>query len=134
MTPRTRDRGSAGVEAALAVTALLAVAMFTVGALRVTNTSGDVGSAARAGARAAAGAREADARAVGEAVVRQALADRGPACGAPSVDVVRTDEIVTVTVTCPVDLDDVRLGGFAGGRTVTASATERVDPLRGGAG
>ena len=54
MTAVSRDRGSAGVEAAFAVVALLAVGFFVVGALRVTGSSSDVDSAAHAGARAAA--------------------------------------------------------------------------------
>ncbi len=142
MSAHPRDRGSAGVEAALAVTALLLVAWFTVGALRVTTTSGDVGAAARAAARAAATSRSGDAVGVARSVVDQTLADRGVACaGQPGVDLtqglligsggapVRT---MTVTVTCTVSLGDVGLAGFDPSRAVSATATEMVDPVRGG--
>lgn len=130
----TRDRGSAGVEVALAVTALLLVAFFIVGALRVTNSGGDVQSAARAGARAAATARTpAQARTIATEVVTTALSGRGVACsGGPQVSVSRDAELATVTVTCVVGLDDVSPAGFSRSRTVSASASERVDPLRGG--
>lgn len=138
-----RDRGSAGVEAALAVTALLLVTWFTVGALRITNSGGDVGAAARAGARAAATARAGAEDSIAAAVVSAALADRGVACaGGPAVTVtpgitgsattpVRT---MTVSVSCQVELGDVAPAFAQPSRTVSASATELVDPLRGGRG
>ena len=129
-----RDRGSAGVEAALAVTALLGVALFTVGALRVTTTSGDVGSAARAGARAEASARADQRGSLAEPVVDAALAERGVACSDLDVDVDPSPEVVTVTVTCTVVLGDVGPGGFSSNRTVSASATEAIDAVRGGDG
>lgn len=135
MTALSRDRGTAGVEVAIAVTALLMVAMFTVGALRVTNSGGDVASAARSGARAAATARTpAGGEAAARQVVTDALASRGVACvGGPTVDTTRDSSgVATVTVTCIVGLGDVSLAGFASSKTVTRSASERVDPLRGG--
>lgn len=144
MTPPVRDRGSAGVEAALAVTSLLLVAWFTVGALRVTTTSGDVGAAARAGARAAAAARSGFEHAAGENIAAQALADRGVACvGGADVSVIEgvtqvgaADPVrtMTVTVACTVGLGDVTPAGFQPSRAVSATATEMVDPLRGGTG
>ncbi|HWL44325.1 MAG TPA: hypothetical protein VNQ73_15395 [Ilumatobacter sp.] len=128
----------------MAVTALLAVTWFTVGALRVTNSGGDVVSAARAGARAAATARSGSEHSAAHAVAAAALADRGVACaGGPAVTVtpgvtsaggtepVRT---MTVSVTCAVQLDDVALAFRSPSRIVSASATELVDPLRGGQG
>lgn len=129
-----RDRGAAGVEAALAVTALLSVALFTIGALRITNASADVSAAARAGARAAATARAGERTAAAAPVVAGALADRGVACLGLDVAVAPTPELVTVTVTCTVGLGDVGPGGFRADRTVTGRATERIDPLRGGDG
>ena len=132
----SRDTGSAGIEAAIAVTAFIGVALFTVGALRVTTANGDVGSAARAGARAAATARADERQAAVDAVVDAALAAGGVACqGRPEVDIAPVDAVVTVTVTCTVSLDDVgALGGFSGSRTVSASATELIDEYRGGDG
>ena len=52
--PTSRDQGSAGVEAAIAVTSLMMVGFFIIGALRVTNTGGDVDAVARSATRAAA--------------------------------------------------------------------------------
>lgn len=136
---QARDRGSAGVEGAFAAAALLGVGLFMIGALRVTTAVGDVGAAARAGARAAATVRDGDGLAAARSVVARSLADRGRACvDEPAVQLIEGEGVVTVTVACVVALDDVGLGGFApaGGagapRTVSASATEMVDRIRGG--
>lgn len=139
-----RDRGAAGVEAALAVTAILAVTWFLVGALRITTSGGDVGAAARAAARAAATARRGSEQSAALSVATAALADRGVACaGGPAVAVTPgfTDaggaqpaRTMTVSVSCSVQLDDVTLAFSAPTRVVSASATEFVDPIRGGGG
>jgi len=130
------DAGSAGVETALAVLALISMTFFLVGALRITNTSGDVSSAARAGARAAASAGDlASARSEANRVVTAMLSSRGVACsGGPSVSVNgggTAASTVTVSVACTVNLGDVVLGGFPGSRSVDAEATEYTDTLRG---
>lgn len=131
-----RDRGSAGVEASLAVTALLATGMFVIGGLRITNTSGDVQAAARAAARAAAGEYSPDAAAsAASAVAAGALAERGMACADLGVDVrgdLSAGSVVVVTVTCTVELGDVVLAGFPGATTVNGEAVEYVDVARGG--
>jgi Flp pilus assembly protein TadG len=136
MTAAGRDRGSAGVEAALAVVALLAVGFFVVGALRVTGSSSDVDSAAHAGARAAAAAYEpAVAQASASAVVRQVLSDRGVACQDLTVSVsgdLAAGSVVVVDVSCTVRLDDAALAGFPGAKTVTGRGVEQVDVIRGG--
>ena len=130
------DDGSAGIEAAFAVMALLLVAFFIIGALRVIGSSGDAAAAARAGARAAAG--EYDTGAANDAantVVAQMLADRGVACEGLSVSVggdLIPGGIVTVDVTCTVSLADVVLAGFPGSQTVTGRGVEQVDVVRGG--
>jgi Flp pilus assembly protein TadG len=134
---QVRDAGTAGVEVAFSVTALLLVAFFIVGALRITNSGNDVEAAARAGARAAATARTAvEGQTAAQTVVSSALADRGVACaGGPQVAVSRSAAgLATVTVTCTVELGDVSPAGFNAARSVTATASERVDPLRGGQG
>jgi Flp pilus assembly protein TadG len=134
MLGERRDKGTAGVEVAISVTSLLLVAFFVIGALRITNTAGDVEAAARAGARAAATARTSvGAEAAARTVVLSALADRGVACsGGPLVSVNRdASGVATVTVQCVVELEDVSPAGFST-RTLSASASERVDPLRGG--
>ncbi len=131
------EDGTAGVEAALAVVALLAVMFFVIGALRVTNSGGDVSAAARAAARAAAAERTIGAAAdAAERAAASALAGRGVACaGGPAVAVAGSVEpggTVTVTVSCVVDVSDAALGGFGGSRTVTGRGVEYVDSVRGG--
>ena len=137
MIRRERDEGSASVEAAIAVVALLAMAFFIIGALRVIGTGSDVESAARAGARAAAAEYQyAAAGAAASRVVSSALADRGVACVNLAVTVsgdLSPGSIVAVDVTCTVDLGDVVLAGFPGSRTVSGHGVEYVDAVRGGA-
>jgi len=133
---RRDDAGSAGVETALAVIALLSMTFFVVGGLRITTANGDVSAAARAGARAAASAGDAaTAQADARAVVNRMLSSRGVACaGGPSVAVDGGGEAsvtVTVTVRCTVSLGDVVLGGFPGSRSVEAEAVEYTDTIRG---
>lgn len=129
------DRGTAGVEAAIAVVALLLVMWFVVGALRVTNTGGDVDAAARAGARAAAAAYDhGRASAAAGSVVSAMLANRGVACQQLSVGVsgnLGPGGVVAVDVSCTVDLSDVMLAGF-GSRTMSGRGVEHVDVVRGG--
>lgn len=138
MNPNTeplRDEGSAGIETAFAVTGLLLVLFFVVGGLRIVNTNGDVSAAARAGARAAATARTSgQAASDATAVVDTMLAGRGVACsGGPGVAVSGAGVpggVVTVTVSCTVDLSDVVVVGFPGSRGVSVSAVEYVDATR----
>lgn len=132
-----RDLGSASVEAAIAVVALLAMAFFVIGALRVVGTGSDVESAARAGARAAAAEYQHEsASAAASRVVSTALADRGVACVDLTVSVsgdLSPGSIVAVDVACTVELRDVVLAGFPGSRTVAGHGVEYVDAVRGGA-
>lgn len=128
------DEGSAGVEAAVAVTVLLLVGFFVIGALRVVGTGSDVKAAARSGARAAAASYGADQASASE-VVANVLADRGVACQRLSVQVSggqSAGEVVTVDVTCVVALADAVIAGFPGARTVTGRGVEQVDVVRGG--
>lgn len=138
MNPATQDDGdvgSAGIEAVFAVTALLLVLFFVVGAMRIVNSNGDVAAAARAGARAAATARTSgQASSDAATVVANMLTGRGVACdGGPAVSVSGAGvpgNAVTVTVTCIVSLGDVVIVGFPGNRSVTVSAVEYVDTTR----
>ena len=130
------DDGSAGVDAALAVVALLAGMFFIVGALRVTNSGNDVDAAARSAARAAAAERTPGAaQAAASSVASAMLSDRGVACEDLSVAVggsLAAGGVVTVSVSCMVGLSDAALGGFQGSRTVTGQGVEAVDGVRGG--
>lgn len=137
MTGHANDRGTASVEAAIAVVALLSMAFFVVGALRIVGTGSDVDAAARAGARAAASQYgTALAHEVATQVVSGALADRGVACTDLTVSVsgdLTPGSVVSVDVSCTVGLDDVVLAGFPGSRTVSGRGVEWVDTVRGGA-
>jgi hypothetical protein len=66
------------------------------------------------------------------------LASRGVACaGGPGVAVsgeLSAGGVISVSVTCTVSLADVGLAGFPGSRTVSGSAVEYVDSVRGGGG
>lgn len=134
--PTGRDQGSAGVEAAIAVTSLMMVGFFIVGALRVTNTAGDVDAAARSATRAAAAEYDdASAFQAAQAVAASELADRGVACEQLNVQVGGTlaaGGVITVDVTCVVSLADVVLAGFPGNKTVSGRGVEQVDVVRGG--
>ena len=134
--PTGRDQGSAGVEAAIAVTSLMMVGFFIVGALRVTNTGGDVDAAARSATRAAAAEYDdGSAFQAAQAVAASELADRGVACEQLNVRVGGTlaaGGVITVDVTCVVSLADVVLAGFPGNKTVSGRGVEQVDVVRGG--
>ena len=138
MTVRRRAHdGEAGdITAAIAVTALLFLAFFAIGALRIVGTGGDVDAAARAAARAAsATGNAAAAEAAASSVAGETLAHRGVACQGLTVAVggdLAAGGIVTVEVTCVVSLADVVLVGFPGTRTLTGHGIEQVDQLRGG--
>jgi Flp pilus assembly protein TadG len=128
------DAGFAAAELPIAVTALILVMLLMIGGLRITNTRSDVQSAAHAGARAAAGERSMGAaNAAASRVVNASLAARGVACASPSTSTSGnlSGGTVTVTVTCNVSLADVSLAGFGGSTTITATASERSDELRG---
>lgn len=131
-----RDAGAAGVDAAMAVTAVLAMGMLVVGGLRITNADGDVQAAARSAARAAAAEYQpAAAEAVATQVASAALADRGQSCRQLDVEVqgdLSAGSVVTVTITCTVGLGDVVLAGFPGSTAVSGEAVEYVDLARGG--
>lgn len=133
---RARERGSGGVELAVAFGSVLLVLFFVVGALRVSTTRGDVSAAARAAARAASQTYSApEAHAEATAVAEDVLAGRGVACRGLDVTLGRDHRpgaIVIVTVTCTVDLGDVVLVGFPGTDTVRATAAEMSDVVRGG--
>lgn len=135
-SPRCRgDRGSAEIELPIAVMGLILVLLLIVGGLRISNMNGDVQSAAHAGARAAAAERDmGSAQVAAQRVVSAALAESGAGCPSPDVSVSGdlSGGLVTVRVTCTVSLADVAMAGFPGSRTVSVSAVELTDQLRGG--
>ena len=128
------ERGSAGIEASIAVTSLLLVLWFVVGGLRITNTGGDVKAAARAAARAAVVEySDGAATAAANRVAADVLANRGVACQAMNVAVgtLVRGQPLTVTVSCVVSLADVGRVGFPGTRTLVGTAVDFVDRIRG---
>lgn len=136
------ERGDSGpLETVILVPVLLALVALVVAAGRTTTADTDVEFAAQVGARAAAQANTAGAAtARAEQVVAATLADSGLACSSHSVSVdagdLRPGGRVSVTVSCTVSLDDVADFKLAvGSRTMTATASEVIDRIRGeGAG
>jgi hypothetical protein len=120
----------------VAVTALLLVGFFIVGALRLVGSGGDVDAAARAAARAAAASYDIGAAsATASKVAGDVLAGRGVACQHLGVAVggdIAAGGVVTVAVTCTVSLADLVVAGFPGSRTLTGRGVEQVDVVRGG--
>jgi len=135
-TDRLRgDRGAAAIELPIAVAGLVLVFLLRIGGLRIANMNGYVQSAAHAGARAAARERTLGAaQATAQTVVASSLAQSGVGCGSPAVSVSGDPNggTVRVSVTCVVSLSDVTAAGFPVSRTVTATAVEVTDQLRGG--
>jgi Flp pilus assembly protein TadG len=130
-------RGDAGpLELVILVPVVLLVFGLVVAFSRTTTATQHVAHAAAVGARAAASAQTAGgAAALATDVVADALAQVGMSCDPPAVVGTFTPGgSVTVTVSCTVDLGDVTaFGAIPGSRTLTESATEVVDRVRGGA-
>ncbi len=131
----SNEQGSAGVEVGFAISALMLMLFLTVGGMRISSVNGEVNAAARAGARAASQSYDpAQGRQAANAVVADALADRGVAC----IDLTVTTTgnwdhggRVSVDVACTVDLSDVVLAGFPGTRIATGTGAEVIDTIRG---
>jgi TadE-like protein len=140
-TPAGRFHGqradSGPLEAVILVPVLFAVFALAMAFGRTTSAAGDVSHAARAGARAAARAQTlGGATEAAVEVVAESLGESGLACARQStvVDgVLAPGGVISVTVTCVVDLSDVvGLGPIPGARTLSATASEAVDAVRGG--
>lgn len=132
------DRGDSGpLEVVILVPVLLALVGLVVAFGRTTTADSDVEFAARVGARAAALSNTPAAAATrATAVVERTLADSGLSCSSHTVTVdasdLRPGGRVRVTVTCRAELSDVsHLQLAIGSRTMTATATEVVDRVRG---
>jgi Flp pilus assembly protein TadG len=132
---RRRDEsGSAAVETVLIVPVLVALLMFAVFGGRLATAKNHVVSAAQDAARAASlrddpAAATADATATAES----SLAAAGISCSSRDVTVDANLEpggLVTVRVRCTTPLSDLALLGLPGSRTLSATATERVDTYR----
>lgn len=138
---RRRVRGDAGdagpLEAVILMPVLLALFALVIAFGRATTADTDVAHAARVGARAAAAAQSmGGAVARAQVVVAESLSDSGLACAQRRVGVggsLQPGGRVTVSVTCVASMAD--LSGFGivpGARTLSATATEVIDVIRGG--
>ena len=134
------DTGDAGpLEAVILMPALLLMFALVLAFGRAATADTDVEHAARVGARAAATAQSmGGAQQRAHVVVSESLADSGLACITRQVGVggsLQPGGRVSVTVTCVASMAD--LSGFGlvpGDRTLTATASEVVDRIRGGGG
>ena len=137
MTARSRtERGSASMELVLITPAVLVLLLFVVAGGRLVLARERVDAAARDAARAGTIARSAPSAQVdARRAADSRLADAGVTCRTLDVIVDVTDfrpgGTVTTTITCTVDLADLTLLGVPGTRTITSTAVETVDTLRG---
>lgn len=136
MTATRDQRGGASLELVLLVPVLLLLLLLVVNGGRLVQARGDVDAMARDAARAASVARspsEATARA--EAMVRERVGEGGVQCREPAVTTdtaaFRPGGVVSVAVTCHVDLAAVSALGIASSHALGAHATEVVDDRRG---
>lgn len=125
------DRGSASVELVILapLIGILLLAVVVVGRVQVARA--DVEGAARSAARELAIARDPQA-AIGavESGLGATLDLGSPSCRTMSFTPAITDEWVTVTVGCVVDLDDAAVLPVPGSMTVVGTATEVIDVHR----
>lgn len=137
---RTGERGSATLEAAVIVPALLVLLGLVVVGGRLVLARGSVQAAARQAARAASLARSpAVATVTAEQVATQTLDSAGLACTPARVRVdtagfaapLGVPAVVAVSVSCRVLLADVAAPGTPGARELTARFTSPLDPYRG---
>lgn len=134
---RIDDGGSVAAETAIVIPALVAVLVFgAVLIARGVDARLRIDDAAHQAARAASLTRSAGAAtSAATQTADRALSHARGACPTPAVDVdtsgFRPGGVVTVTVTCRVDLSQAALLGVPATRTVTASASSPIDTWRG---
>lgn len=137
--PRTRERGSASIEAVIGVSAFVLLGSLVIAGGRVAIAQASVESAASEAARSASIARtqaEADVTAASGAAA--SLANQDLRCTSSSVSVdtsgfaspVGTPATVAATVSCAVDVSDVALPGVPGSITITRTMTSPIDTYR----
>ncbi|MER6273934.1 TadE family protein [Streptomyces sp900105755] len=133
-----RDEGSAAVEAAIVLPALIMFLCMALAGGRIVTSGAKIDAAAEDAAREASIHRTAAAaQGAAQAAATESLDDQGIKCASTSVSVntgglsVPVGQVgtVTVTVTCTVNLSEL-LPGMPGARTLTAKATSVVDQYR----
>jgi Flp pilus assembly protein TadG len=136
--PQSRDRGSAAAELVLVTPFLFLLLLFAVAAGRLVQGKLDVDSAAQQAARAASEARTpAAASAQAQQVAQAALAGQSVTCDpaviTPDLGDFTPGGVVTVQVSCTVQLSGLSLLHIPGSETITASASSPIDVYRGSA-
>lgn len=133
------ERGSVGVEAAIAGPAMIVLMAVMIFAGRMMMTSGAVEQAAVDAARAASLERTAAAASsTAESMAEQTLMAQGLNCTSANVHVDTSGfksspgqaANVTATVTCVLDLSDLTIPGIPGSKTITADAVSPLDVYR----
>jgi Flp pilus assembly protein TadG len=134
-----RERGSASIEAAIAVPAFALFVGLVIFGGRTTVAHQAVESAAVDAARSASLARTSDtAETAATTAATSSLANQDVDCVKVTVDVdihafnarVGQNATVHVTVNCLLDLADLALPGVPGKRTVQAKASSSLDTWR----
>lgn len=143
MTPAMRgdrERGSAVIEAVIAIPAFVLFVVVIIAAGRVAMAHQSVEAAAAESARSASLARTAgEAQAKATAAGAQTLVNQGLQCVSTTVTVdtsgfavpVGSPAQVSATVTCAVDLGDLTMTGLPGTITVDVTVGSPLDTYRG---
>lgn len=140
MTSKRNERGSAALEAVIAIPAFLLFVALVIAAGRIAMARQGVQAAAAEASRQASIARTAgEALAKAQAGGQQTLADQGLQCVHVTVDLdtsgfavpVGTPASVSATVTCQVDLSGVAIPGLPGSLTIESTVYSPLDTFRG---
>lgn len=139
MNVRRNERGSASIEAAIAVPAFALFVGLIIFGGRTATAHQAVESAAADAARSASILRsESPAKSAAEQAARANLTSQGLNCVRIDVDVdthefdraVGEPALVEVTVACLLDLSDLAVPGVPGTRTISATMTSPIDTWR----
>lgn len=139
MNVRRDERGSASIEAAIAVPAFALFVGLIIFGGRTATAHQAVESAAADAARSASILRaESQAKSAAEQAARANLTSQGLNCVRIDVDVdthefdraVGEPALVEVTVACLLDLSDLAVPGVPGTRTISATMTSPIDTWR----
>lgn len=134
-----RERGSATIEAVIAVPAFALFVGLIIFAGRVTVAQQAVEAAANDAARSASISRtQGEAQRTAASSASSTLANQGLRCLSRTVQVdtsgfaspAGTPAQVTATVTCQVNLSDLSVPGVPGTKTVTATMVSAIDTYR----
>ncbi|MFF3350703.1 TadE family protein [Streptomyces sp. NPDC002779] len=133
------DQGSAAIEAAIVLPALLMFLCMAIAGGRIVISGAKIDAAAEDAAREASIHRTvAAAQSAARSAAAESLTDQGITCASTSVHIntgglnVPVGQVgtVTATVTCTVSLSDLLLPGVPGAKTLTSTATSVVDQYR----